>query len=266
LGSLQEQANLVSAFALVFRLDQSKTKFRIFCLPFDIPDEHRANSPTMNIQVHKQGWQADTVQLQPIGTLKDLGVNLNTDLGGKHQFKLKLQRLTTALESMKHKFLGTQGKEYSMRMVVMPCMAYMGQGANLLDAHVKRLDMVTLAYEREDLRILVGFPTAPLIHHQLINHPLPSSVYYEARLGSLWHNLGRGGRPAVIAQEHLKRAMRTREMDSAVSQPMRPTGRRELLDQRASPRPLTLQSLSAQRWSPYTGIKHAATTPHGRGH
>jgi len=31
-----------------------------------------------------------------------------------------LQRLTTALEAMKYKFPGTKGKEYAMRMVVMP--------------------------------------------------------------------------------------------------------------------------------------------------
>ena len=41
LPSLQEQANLVSAFALVFGLDQSKAKFRAFHFPFGTPDEHR---------------------------------------------------------------------------------------------------------------------------------------------------------------------------------------------------------------------------------
>ena len=122
---------------------------------------------------------------------------------------------------MKHKFPGSKEKEYAMRMVVMSQLAYTGQGANLSEAQVQRLDTVTLAYARKDLRLLAGFPTAPLIHHQLINHPLPSGVYYEARLGSLWRNLGRGGRPAAITQEHLKRAMRTRGMDLSVASPMR---------------------------------------------
>ena len=81
-------------------------------------------------------------------------------------------------------------KEYAMRMVVMPRMAYTGQGANLSEAQIQRLDKVTLACARKNLRLLAGFPTAPLIHHQLINHP-PSSVYYAARLGSLWRNIGR---------------------------------------------------------------------------
>jgi hypothetical protein len=90
-------------------------------------------------------------QVQPVGTLKDLGYYLDTDLGGEQQFKVRLQRLTTALEAMKHKFPETQGKEYAMRMVVMPRMAYTGPGANLSETHIKRSDTFTLAYARKDL-------------------------------------------------------------------------------------------------------------------
>ena len=143
---------------------------------------------------------------------------LDTDLGGDQQFKVTLQRLTTALEAMKYKFPGTKGKEYAMRMVVMPRVGYTGQGANLTDAQIQKLDSVTLGYARKDLKILAGFPTAPLIYHQLINHSLPSRIYYEARLGSEWRNLGRAGRPSLIIKEHLDRALRTRGMDSNVAQ------------------------------------------------
>ena len=149
----------------------------------------------MEVEVHKKGWQTDTVSVQPLGMLKDLGYYLDTDLRGDQQFKVTLQRLTTALEAMKYKFPGTKGKEYAMRMVVMPRVSYTGQGANLTEEQIQKLDSVTLGYARKDLKLLAGFPTAPLIHHQLINHPLPSSIYYEARLGSLWRNLGRAGRP-----------------------------------------------------------------------
>ena len=201
-----------------------------------------------------------------------IGTNVSSDksLGGEQQFKVTLQRLTTALEAMKHKFPGATGVEYAMRMVVMPRMAYTGQGANLSDAQIKRLDKVTLAYVRKDLRLLAGFPTAPLIHHQLINHHLPNSVYYEARFGSLWRNIGRGGRPAVITQEHLERAMRTRRMDFSVAQPMR--------IQDMSPlnggnywingllQGLERSNLSPQRRSPHARVTHEATTTHKRGH
>jgi hypothetical protein len=37
----------------------------------------------MNVQVLKQGWQTDSVLIQSIGTLKDLGYHLDTDLGGE---------------------------------------------------------------------------------------------------------------------------------------------------------------------------------------
>ena len=94
-----------------------------------------------------------------------------------------------------------------MRMVVMPRVGYTGQGASLTEDQIQKLDSVTLGYARKDLKLLAGFPPAPLIHHQLINHPLPSSIYYEARLGSLWRNLGRAGRPSIIIQEHLDRAL-----------------------------------------------------------
>ena len=72
-----------------------------------------------------------------------------------------------------------------MRMVVMPRVGYTGQGANLTASQIQKLDSVTLAYARKNLKLLAGFPTAPLIHHQLINHPLPSSICYEVCLGSL---------------------------------------------------------------------------------
>ena len=140
------------------------------------------------------------MSVQHLGTLKDLGYYLDTDLGGDQQFKVTLQRLTTALEAMKYKFPGTKGKEYAMRMVIMPRVGYTGQGANLTEAQIQKLDSVTLGFARKDLKLLAGFPTAPLVHHQLINHPLPSSIYYEARLGSLWRNLGRAGCPSVIIQ------------------------------------------------------------------
>ena len=134
----------MSAFALVFGLDQSKTKFRTFRFPFDVPPNQRDQIIPMEVEVHKKGWQTDTVSVQHLGTLKDLGYYLDTDLGGDQQFKVTLQRLTTALEAMKYKLPGTKVKEYAMRMVVMPRVGYTGQGANLTEEQIQNLDSVTL--------------------------------------------------------------------------------------------------------------------------
>ena len=54
LGSLQQQANLVSAFALVFGLDQSKMKFRAFRFPFDVPMDQRDQILPVEEEIHKK--------------------------------------------------------------------------------------------------------------------------------------------------------------------------------------------------------------------
>jgi hypothetical protein len=210
----------VSAFALIFGLDQSKTKFRAFQFPFGIPEEYGLDAPPLEIVVHSVGWTPTKVAVPALGTLKDLGYYIDTDLGGEAQFKVTLQRLTTALEAMKHKFRGTKGREYAVNSVLMARIAYTGQGANLKEAQIQKLDSVTLEYARKELRLLPGFPAAAMSHHHLINYPLPSTVYHEAKLGSLWRNLGRGGRPAQLVQEYLRRAMRTRGYDPDDSEPV----------------------------------------------
>ena len=63
----------MSAVALVFGLDQSKTKFRAFRFPFDVPMDKRDQILPMEVEVHKKGLQTDTVSVQHLGTLKDLG-------------------------------------------------------------------------------------------------------------------------------------------------------------------------------------------------
>jgi hypothetical protein len=68
------------------------------------------------------------VAVPAIGTLKDLGYYIDTDLGGEAQFKVNLQRLTTALETVKHKFHGTKGREYAVNSALMARIAYTGQG------------------------------------------------------------------------------------------------------------------------------------------
>jgi hypothetical protein len=161
--------------------------------------------------VHTVGWTPTTVAVPAIGTFKDLGYYIDTDLGGEPQFKVSLQRLTTALEAVKHKLRGTKGREYAVNRVLMARIAYTGQGANLTEAQIQKLDSVALEYARKELWLLPGFPEVAMSHHHLIHHPLPSTVYYEAKLGSQWRNLGRGGRPAQLVQKHLQRAMGTRD-------------------------------------------------------
>jgi hypothetical protein len=78
------------------------------------------------------------VAVPAIGTLKDLGYYIDTDFGGEAQLKVTLQRLTKALEAMKHKFRGTKGREYAVNSVLMARIAYTGQGANLTETQIQK--------------------------------------------------------------------------------------------------------------------------------
>jgi len=114
------------------------------------------------------------VAVPAIGTLKDLGYYIDTDLGGEAQFKVTLQRLTTALEAMKHKFRGTKARKYAVNSVLMARIAYTGQGANLTKAQIQKLDSVALEYARKELRLLPGFPGG---HVSPPPHQLPTPQY-----------------------------------------------------------------------------------------
>ena len=87
LHSLQEQANLVLAFGLIFGMDQSKSKFRAFQFLFVIPENYRQDAPPLEIVVHTVGWTPTTVAVPAIGALKYLGYYIDTDLGGEAQFR-----------------------------------------------------------------------------------------------------------------------------------------------------------------------------------
>ena len=71
----------MSAFALIFGLNQLKTKFKAFQFLFGIPEDYRQDAPPLEIVVHTVGWTPTTVAVPAIGTLKDLGYYIDTDLG-----------------------------------------------------------------------------------------------------------------------------------------------------------------------------------------
>ena len=108
-----------------------------------------------------------------------------------------------------------------MRSVVMPRNAYAGQGANLSEAHITPSGFGDTGLFEERSQATRGISQStndPLSVHQL---PLPSSIYYDARLGNVWRNLGREGRPAEFLREHLESALRTRGSDPSAAQPFR---------------------------------------------
>ena len=74
--SLQQQADLVSAFSLIFGLDLATHKFRACVFSF--------GSPTNPMKQHT---------LRTEGPVKVLGVHLDLDLSGKSQLEITRMRL-----------------------------------------------------------------------------------------------------------------------------------------------------------------------------
>jgi hypothetical protein len=151
LPSLQEHANLVSAFALVFELDQSKAKIWAFYFPFVTPKVHRNFLDQLSILTHTAGWAAAPVMMQNLGTLKNLGYYIDTDLGGDTQSMHTQQRLATALEAMKYKFQGFKAREYALTSVVIAQITYTRQDGNFNELQLQKLDSITRHYTRKEL-------------------------------------------------------------------------------------------------------------------
>ena len=183
--------NLVTAFGLIFGLDQSRMKFKSILFPFG---KQPTNSTQLSGTVILRGpnWSAYPCQVESDSSFRDLGFIYNTTLTGNSQYEATLQRLSVSLNALRYKFPGSWGTEYVMKSVVMARVSYIGQGRLLSDEHLQKLDSVTLRHARQELQLLPGFPSAPLTHHQLIGYPTPSMVYREARLKCFWRGLRRG--------------------------------------------------------------------------
>jgi hypothetical protein len=111
--------------------------FRAFYFQFVTPEVHRNSLNQLSILIHTAGWAAAPVMMQNLGTLKNLGRHTQ-------------QRLATALEAMKYKFQGFKAREYAMRSVVIARIAYTGQGGNLNELQLQKLDSITLHHARKE--------------------------------------------------------------------------------------------------------------------
>ena len=88
---------------------------------------------------------------------------------------MTLQRLTMVIEAMKHKFRGTKGREYAVNSVLMARIAYTGQGANLTETQIQKLDSVALQYARKGAKATPGVPGGG--HVSPPPHQLPTLHY-----------------------------------------------------------------------------------------
>ena len=112
--SIQQQADIVSAFSLIFGLDLASKKFRAYIFSFGEPSSVLRNR---TICIHGPGWTPEEVAFRTQGPVKVLGVHLDMDLSGSSQFAITKQRLRKGLTALRCHAADPDGKLYAIRSI-----------------------------------------------------------------------------------------------------------------------------------------------------
>jgi hypothetical protein len=168
---LQQQADLVSAFALIFGLDLATHKFRAYVFAFGSPTnlmKHRT------IRIHGPNWTPEDVTLRTEGLVKVLGVHLDLDLSGKSQLEITRKRLKKEIAALQRCAAKSEGKMYAITSVLIPRVRYPGQ---FMPWTEEQLDTPSVTFRVGARRILdkVCSYTNFVLHHPELDH-VPSLV------------------------------------------------------------------------------------------
>jgi hypothetical protein len=146
--SLQQQADLVSAFSLIFGLDLATYKFRAYVFAFGSPTnlmKHRT------IRIHKPNWTPEDITLRTEGPVKVLGVHLDLDLSGKSQLEITRKRLKKRNAALQSCAAEAEGKMYAITSVLILRVRYPGQFMPWTEEQLDTLDVTIRASARRIL-------------------------------------------------------------------------------------------------------------------
>jgi len=164
-AGLQQQADLISVFALVFGLQISATKLRTFKFS-PAPSPPGAQLHPNHITIYGEHWEAAQVVLKEQGTFKFLGLWFDCDLEAKNQYHLQLlhDRQRTSCQTLKNSRGSAFAKLEALRTTLSPRVIY---GAKLCDwtwNQLLTLDTEPASLVRSTCSHMPGFPTVPLLH------------------------------------------------------------------------------------------------------
>ena len=202
--SLQQQADLVSAFSLIFGLDLATHKFRAYVFAFGSPAnlmKHRT------IRIHGPNWTPEDITLRTEGPVKVLGVHLDLDLSGKSQLEITRKRLKKGIAALQSCAAEAEGKMYAITSVLIPRVRYPGQFMPWTEEQLDTLDVTIRAGARRILDKVCSY-TNFVLHHPELDH-VPSLVesVQRAKHQTLWRALSRGGQQAMVANELMARSI-----------------------------------------------------------
>jgi Reverse transcriptase (RNA-dependent DNA polymerase) len=120
--SLQQQADLVAAFAAIFELDLAHTKFRAYEFPYHRTHARQPSTPPFILKVNK----AD-IPLRQTGTLMYLGSQYDLDPKGQSQYDHHQLQLDRHLHAIRHRPALINSKIYVLQSALIPRLTYTSQ-------------------------------------------------------------------------------------------------------------------------------------------
>ena len=147
LQALQDQADLVSIFAMIAGLELAHAKLRTMTLHWSGNHWYHKRPPV--ITVHKSGWVPIVVQLQLNGQLKLLGTVFDADNSGDTQFDLCDQRITQSLNIIRTKHASPAGKLHTIKTTVLSRALYVAQHSSWSLSQLRELDKKFDKIQRE---------------------------------------------------------------------------------------------------------------------
>ena len=154
---LQQQADLVSAFAQIFELDLAHTKFRAYEFPYHRTHAQQPATPPVTLRVNNVD-----IPLRQTGTLTYLGSQYDLDPKGQSQFDHHQSQLDRHLHAIRHRPAPISSKIYVLQHALIPRLTYTSQFIPPTPKHLEALDKKILKWSRQILRLTPTFPAAAM--------------------------------------------------------------------------------------------------------
>ena len=219
--SLQQQADLVAAFAAVFELDLAHTKFRAYEFPYHRTHVRQPSTPPLTLKVNGKD-----IPLRQTGTLMYLGSQYDLDPKGQSQFDHHQLQLDRHLHAIRHRPAPINSKIYVLQSALIPRLTYTSQFVPPTPHQLETMDKKILKWGRQILRLTPTFPAAVLSSRHLLQLPMPSDAIQTSQLRCFWRSQNRGPRQAAVTNRLLQRALNQQAnytTNPQAATPLRPT-------------------------------------------
>jgi hypothetical protein len=154
MAALQQQADVISAFCIVFGIRLSLAKFRSFVLTWG--NERRLEDCTL--QIHEAGWVPRSVEVLRDGTITYLGVQIDMELSNKTALAASTEVLEVACTRIAGRCGTAESKALVVRKSIMEKIAYGGKFMSWSLKEFESLDKILAGFYKKITGCRAAFP------------------------------------------------------------------------------------------------------------